>query len=222
MEKLMPLKYLIKESFSMYVEKFWLFVKLVLLNLLIFLPALLFAALFFARGGFLLFAMFLIIFLLFIACIAVILFLVKVALVVAVKDRGQNPSAKYYLKSAWNYLGSYAFITLLVGLCVLGGTILLIVPGVIFAIWFMFSGYVFVSEGIKGKLALRRSRELVTGYWWAVFGRMALLVVASLIISYIPLVGSIANLFFTMPFSVIYGYSIYEDLKRVRSLPAKI
>ena len=62
----------------------------------------------------------------------------------------------------------------------MGGWLLLIVPGVIAAVYVTFSQYVFVDGGGKGMAALQRSRQLVYGKFagvvWRVFVMMLLLV----------------------------------------------
>jgi hypothetical protein len=52
---------------------------------------------------------------------------------------------------------------ILVGLIVLLGFVLLIVPGVIFSLWFLIVGPVVILEGVAGTSALGRSRELMRG-----------------------------------------------------------
>lgn len=59
----------------------------------------------------------------------------------------------------------------LVSIIVLGGTLLLIVPGIIFAIWYNFSLYAIIFENARGLNALRASKALVAGRWWAIFWR---------------------------------------------------
>ncbi|HTI51408.1 MAG TPA: hypothetical protein VL475_10670, partial [Planctomycetaceae bacterium] len=52
---------------------------------------------------------------------------------------------------------------LLVGLCVMGGMMLCIIPGIIAAFWFGLATQVVVIEGTYGMPALKRSRELMKG-----------------------------------------------------------
>jgi len=68
-----------------------------------------------------------------------------------------------------------AFLTsLLSGLAILGGFILLIIPGIIFSIWFAFALYAVVLDSKKDTEAMKYSKKLVSGRWWAVFWRMFL------------------------------------------------
>jgi hypothetical protein len=54
--------------------------------------------------------------------------------------------------------------TILMYLAIWGGLILLIVPGILFALWFGLSQHVVVIEGIAGTSALKRSKKLVRNH----------------------------------------------------------
>jgi len=53
--------------------------------------------------------------------------------------------------------------TILTGLAIMGGFILLIIPGILFAFWFSLSQHVTVLENIAGSAALTRSKALMKG-----------------------------------------------------------
>lgn len=78
----------------------------------------------------------------------------------------------------------------------------------------------YALDGTRGMRALKRSKELVAGNWWAVFGRLIIFGIISffigLTIGQIPLIGSLINMLFIMPLGIIYGYFIYEDLKAMK------
>jgi hypothetical protein len=59
-------------------------------------------------------------------------------------------------------------------LVIFGGTILLIIPGLIFSVWFMFTFYIVVIEEKRGVEALKASKTLVTGRWWGILWRALL------------------------------------------------
>ena len=64
-------------------------------------------------------------------------------------------------------------------------SLLLIIPGIIFYVYYSLASYVLYFEGLKGKAALRRSQELVKGYWWkVVWYSLGIILMAS----FIPLV----------------------------------
>ena len=58
---------------------------------------------------------------------------------------------------------------ILIMLVILGGLILLIIPGIIFMIWFIFAAPIVVLERVSYARAMRRSRELVKNHWWRIF-----------------------------------------------------
>jgi hypothetical protein len=64
--------------------------------------------------------------------------------------------------------------SLLVTLCVIGGTLLFIIPGIIFAVWYSFTSYAVIFEGAQGLSAMRASKSLVVGRWWAIAWRLAI------------------------------------------------
>ncbi|HSR88769.1 MAG TPA: hypothetical protein VLK22_00005 [Candidatus Udaeobacter sp.] len=80
-------------------------------------------------------------------------------------------------------------VSLLITLSVIGGTLLLIIPGIIFAVWYTFASYAVILDGAKGLNALRASKALVVGRWWAVAGR----------ILFIALVFGVLNAALTYP-----------------------
>ncbi len=123
-----------------------------------------------------------------------------------------SAGVKQSLATAWKKIASFFWVSLLVSLAVFGGFILLIIPGIIFSVWFTFSVFVFICEGLKGSSALKRSKQLVQGHWWPVFGRIIVLSIIVLLISWIKFFGPIINMFFVAPFSIVFMYTLYKDL----------
>ena len=76
--------------------------------------------------------------------------------------------------SSNSFIWPMIFTTFLVGLIVLGGTLLFIIPGIIFAVWYSFTSYTVIFEGAKGLSALRASKSLVVGRWWPIAWRILL------------------------------------------------
>jgi len=67
---------------------------------------------------------------------------------------------------------STLLVSVLTGLAVAGGIILLVVPGLIFLTRFVLSVPALVVEGKRGRAALSRSWNLVVGHSWPVFGTL--------------------------------------------------
>ena len=107
------------------------------------------------------------------------------ALVGREPDLGE--SYRFGVARMWSVL----LVSLLTGLAVAGGFILLVVPGLIFLTRFAVSVPALVVEGKRGRAALSRSWNLVTGHSWPVFGT---LMVAGLI------AGAVSGVL-TVPFS---------------------
>ena len=133
-------------------------------------------------------------------------------------------------RRGWTFFWAMVWLVILQWFVTIGGFVMLIVPGIIMAVWFTFSHFTLVLEGRRGLDALRRSRHYVTGFWWAVVGRSLLFGIAAWIVMMVisvPLAlmfgamlgGAIANLIGTlaiMPFSMAYSYVLYQNLKALK------
>ncbi len=77
-------------------------------------------------------------------------------------------------RSLLQLFGPALLIGLLTGFAVLGGYILLILPGIWFAVASSMAISAFLEEGVTGTTAIARSMELVKGRWWKTLWRMIL------------------------------------------------
>lgn len=75
---------------------------------------------------------------------------------------------KEELKKSLPLLWPSILASLLGGLIILGGMFLLIIPGIIFSIWYAFVVYAVAIDNQRPIEALRASKSLVVGRWWAV------------------------------------------------------
>ncbi|MDO8499038.1 MAG: hypothetical protein Q7S66_00020 [bacterium] len=64
--------------------------------------------------------------------------------------------------------------SVLTGIFVICGAILLVIPGIIFAIWYSLAIYIAIFEGKKGWAALQTSKSLVAGRWWLILGSIVI------------------------------------------------
>ena len=125
-------------------------------------------------------------------------------------------------QDAWEKLWQYILIVLLVGFFTFLSFLLLFIPGIIVGVYFMFCSYILVIEGGKGIDVLKRSWALVKGNWWKVFGRIVLLnivvmIIFSILSSVNDLLGSLFQ-YLCIPFSVIFMYLIYLELKKSKEI----
>jgi hypothetical protein len=130
--------------------------------------------------------------------------------------------------------GSVLLVAVLVGLVVLGGLILLIIPGIIFGVFLSMTVPALVIENRRGTEALKRSWNLVSGHFWHA---LAVILVAAIITGIVGgLIGAIGgdNWFLrwifqaiaqiiTAPFSALVAVVLYLDLRaRKEALSADI
>ncbi len=113
----------------------------------------------------------------------------QIALIYSAKESSLTVSGAFAL--AWEKLLSYWWIMFLIGFLVLGGIMLFIIPGFLFAIWFSMAYFVLAMEDEKGMNALLKSREYIKGRAWSVFWRY--------------LVLSFCTLLFGIPVSILFG-----------------
>lgn len=154
----------------------------------------------------------------------------QIATIIAIRDRNVSITVKEAFSQAIGFIFSYWWIYFLVGLAVLGGFILLIVPGIIFAIRYSLSGYALVVEGKKGREALQVSRSYVKGHIGEVLWRLAFVGLVYILVFGLPsaifeglkmeALGAsytlIAAVILT-PVAAIYSFLIYESLKKIKS-----
>jgi hypothetical protein len=127
----------------------------------------------------------------------------------------------------WSALWLGIIIIFLVG----AGSIVFILPGIYLAIALIPAFFVLVSEDIRGGKAISRSFDLTKGYWWNIFGRTILFMLASILaqiiisaLAYLPEIGvyvvlilsTILTLLVTA-LTFIFGFKIYQNLKRIKS-----
>lgn len=101
---------------------------------------------------------------------------ISIALAQTTKALLNNEPVKKFqevLSANSKYIGSVIWVSILVALIVIGGTLLLIVPGVIFSIWYAFAFYAVIFENKTGGGALQASKNMVAGRWWEIVWRIA-------------------------------------------------
>jgi len=147
--------------------------------------------------------------------------LARAAIILAIlrQDQGQEIKIKKNWQEVFARAKSVIWLEILAGLLILAGYLLLFIPGIILTVWFSFNIFVLLNENKKGRLALRRGRALVKGYFWPVafriFALSFLFALASLTLSLIPFFGSIGSMvlgLFFLPLFSIYTYLIYKNL----------
>lgn len=84
------------------------------------------------------------------------------------------------IKQSLPFIFPLFWVNLLTGLAVLGGLVLLIIPGIIFAVLFMFITFTLILENKRGFDALKRSSFLVKPYFWPLLLRLLVIFLINL------------------------------------------
>ena len=94
--------------------------------------------------------------------------------VIAHRYQGVTPGpVKAELQAAKSFIVPTILVGILTTLIILGGMVLLVIPGIIFAVWFAFSIQAVILDNAKGKTALAISKKLAKGrlievLWWII------------------------------------------------------
>lgn len=119
--------------------------------------------------------------------------------------------------------GALVGVAILYGVIVVVGFILLIVPGIYVAVALSMSTTVAVLERQDVLASFRRSRQVVSGDWWRVFGYLLLTAVLTAVIdgvltavftlANVPALGSFLGTMLTAPFTAGVTVLLYVDLR---------
>jgi hypothetical protein len=150
-----------------------------------------------------------------------------VELVSDIQDGRRDSSAGKLLRAATPVLGQLILVGIVAGIGVVIGFILIIVPGLILITIWSVAAPVVVLERPAGLGALGRSRELVRGSGWQVFGVILLLdILVAILAGGVELgadsagtgVGIIVRVvlgILTAPLSALAAAVLYFDLRRL-------
>jgi hypothetical protein len=94
--------------------------------------------------------------------------------------RPVDPDAS--LRFGLRRLGSVIWVSILFGLGLFAGLLLLVVPGIFVTVAWSVATPVLLAENLRGSSAIRRSRALVRGRWWPCAGVVYLMYLLELIV----------------------------------------
>ena len=118
-------------------------------------------------------------------------------------------------RKGWQRAGSFMWLSSLLGFLVTGGFLFLIIPGVIFLVWFIFAQFIIFVEDDRGMNAILKSKEYVRGRWFDVFLRLLVIWLVAGGIGMVPIIGPILSALF-FPFMMIFIYLVYQDLRTLK------
>jgi len=156
------------------------------------------------------------------------------SLITIVVNMDAEIRVKEAIKTGWKMvlplLSVYIWSILIVG----GGILFFIIPGILFVVWFSLSPFALFCENMRGRRALLRSKYLIKGYWWNVFGRLSVLFFIGIIVfaglDLLEKKLSVFNLFwlifnvvinvFWPLFLFVFLFLIYKNLSEIKeSMP---
>lgn len=91
--------------------------------------------------------------------------------VLAIDAGGKIDFSPAELQRSWELFVPLLLVGILNGLIVLGGTVLLIIPGIFLAVALSFAQLLVLDKGLRGTDAIAASYRLVKDRWWATFWR---------------------------------------------------
>lgn len=153
----------------------------------------------------------------------IITFLIKmylgvITIVVSLKAvRGESLTVKEILVKDKKVIWTYVLVSLLYGLVIIGGTILLIAPGIIFGLMYFLSTYLVVDQGMGVKESMGESKRLTSGKR----GKLFLIGLASLGINILGMLCLGVGVIVTAPLTVVMGGLVYQRLAEQPGKPTK-
>lgn len=119
---------------------------------------------------------------------------------------GKKPILKniFYTKNIFNFLLASIIRTVII----VAGFILLIVPGIIFAIKLQYSEYLIVDKGLDAVSSLKKSWEMTKGVKWNLF----LLALLLCLINILGALALVVGLLITVPLSLVASAFVYRKL----------
>jgi len=113
-------------------------------------------------------------------------------------------------KNGRRWLINMTLTMFLVGVGTTLASLLLIIPGIFFAVRTSFAAFLVVDEDLGPIEAIKRSNELITGYSWQILLYHALYTFANLVAGIIPVIGMVLPVasmgFFDLALAKIYLY----------------
>ncbi len=150
----------------------------------------------------------------------------SVALVVAIKEDGIGVGDAY--SKAKSLILPYLWVNILLAVIVGVGFILLVIPGILFMLWYAFATYIVIDQdNIRGMDALRKSKEYMQGNIGAVFWRglaggliifipvIILTAIIGALVSSVQVSSVISNIisYAVTPLLTIFGFLLYRAVK---------
>lgn len=121
----------------------------------------------------------------------------------------------WHPQSFLKYLGA----TLLSMVVIIGGLILLIVPGVIFALMFYFTPYLVIDKGLGPVEAMKESARMTKGHRWTIF-KLCILSALIMILGFLCLIVGVLVAMPVVSLAVVHAYRTLQKQAGAAPAPA--
>lgn len=127
--------------------------------------------------------------------------------------RSQSIELRKIYKMAWGMFWKFSLLSLALLLIYMSGLILLLIPVLIFGIWYSFSKFLFIHKGLSIRESIIQSKNLARNKFWAIFGRYLVFGLATsflgITLSLIPfgiggIVTTVFGALFVLPYYLLY------------------
>lgn len=155
-------------------------------------------------------------------------FTVAIIYALNIKDNKKKVGLGFVMDGAWKFYFSALLLSVLLYVFLIPLYLMLIIPGIIFSIYWVFAMYVLVNEDRGVMDSLKGSYNTVKDNWWITFGYVLLINIVLFFVTIIPSVifqflGDLGivldNAFATLAsiFMIIFFNAFYLSLKESRS-----
>lgn len=131
--------------------------------------------------------------------------LIKISLDFVKKEKSKIKELFLQYSKFWKYLGGM----IVYGIIILGGLILLVIPGIIWAIKYQFFGYFIIEKNLGIRESLKRSSKITKNKKWNLFKFNILLI----LINFLGMITLGIGLIFTIPTTQIAMAYMYKELQ---------
>ena len=166
------------------------------------------------------------------ASLAGILIPLGIVAIVRAGDNNQTLDIQTAFGQAASRWGAGLVTSLIMVVLLIGLALLLVVPAIIFGVFWAFAIFAVMHDNLQGMAALKESKRVVQGHWWKVFGNVIafgfVAGIAGSILSapfYALPVGVIQTTVtstitsVTSSFALVAGYLLYRSLKAATPAP---
>lgn len=105
------------------------------------------------------------------------------AILVRIRDRDQTLGFKEIWAISLKYAWPLLVVAFLTSFIIGGGMMLFIIPGILFAIWFIFSSIIVVFDEERGMNALLKSKAYVSGMFGTIISRWVVILLIAIVLA---------------------------------------